>query len=1114
MTSIYTNNSYNHFNNNNDITPSLNQGDLFKNYQKKIKTKTKTNDKYSKNMGSNNNDNNLMEGFDTNAHTNSITEQSQNLLKQTEEIKANKKKVSELKTNYKSSLTQYDGLIETRSTQTQDYYDRIDPVKNPYLNQNICIGKPPVDGVKNTDDACGYVTNQGVFKWYPADNNVTYNNTAGKNGCPSTAYVKVNGEVDINAIGSMTTTKPPLLIGTPMVSGQSCGYEGNNVYVDKMLPPDIIPKYLDVYGTRGNPNIKFIGGAPPEPPPSFNGIQNGNFDTPRIKNNSYEYINSASRVPGWEFKGKSSGGRGSSGAVLINRSKAWNFPSYPFGEQAVSIQERGHIHQTLYMPVGTYLFTLYAVGRPCCSKIKGFNPLNIQLDGNKTIYTIKPTGKWEKYSIPITITKNGNHSIHIDGTVNNDNSTAIQKLELVATSEKKVENSVGTYTYDMCKESAMINGYQYFGLQDVNIEKSKGYCAVTNDYVSLSSKGQNKRVGATIILWESKTGGQGVNASLNRFGTLEVFDSSGKTIFSTPNDKAVPSNYFGCYNDRKNRAMGKKVDRAKHKFNYESCRQKATNQNYGLFGLQDTTTGENGQCFLAMYGDGSGLNMARRYGKATNCTKLGDGKYSGGVWSNAVYVNSDTFGVDYCLWVHDDGLMEITRGSGPRDNQGEIWNSGTKDKVQDANPLYIKSKGKYREDWVTSNGATLAKGEFIGSLNGKCALVMQMDGNLVLCTWQMEPNQDSMSDGNNGGGQGAAGFYDFSKVGIRQNFGKVGFVDENSGLHEYPETNLKFTTNYTKFTGVNCPGSDIPNAAYDNSTIEKCETTCNSMEECAGFVFEKSISRCWPKDKGIYPNSDIYTWPDGDTYIRTKEPVKLPNGIQNTNSNFSTKYTTYSDVNFPGSDIPNAAYNNSSVEKCEATCNSMENCSGFVFQKDNNRCWPKNKGEYQQSGFKNDKNNNTYVRLKEKPVDVPDGLEKISLIGVDTILYDGYTDGGGFNQKFGLEKALEKIQQKVATKGKQLNTFGSNVQGLTSLFSMFNDKLTEQSSINLTESDAQLDELDKTKGLIANMDNGIDNILNDTDIMVLQKNYSYLFWSIIAIGTVIVSMNIIKKKSN
>ena len=1093
MTSIYTNNSYNNHNFNNNITPSLNQGDLFKNYQNKIKTKTKMNDKYSKNKNDN-----FIEGFDTNTNTNtnSITEQSQTLLKQTEEIKANKKKVSELKKNYKSSLTQYDDLTNTRNKQTQDYYDRIDPAKNPYLNQNICL----------SNGSCGYVTNQGVFKPYPKDNNITYNNTAGKNGCPSTPYKNINGEGDVNAIGTMTTTTPPLLIGTPMVSGQSCGYEGNNIYVDKMLPPDMSANYLDVYGTTGNPEIKFIGGGPPPAPIGFNGIQNGNFDTPRMNDNSYKEFPGSNKVPGWEFHGD---------VYLMNNSKRLFYPRpYPNGSQAVSIRGNGNIKQTLNMPVGTYTLSVYAIGRPYGND-KVFNPLDIKLN-DKTIYTIKPTSSWVKNSVPINIETTGNYTIRFNGTTldlsaGQNHSTAIQKVELVAGSIKKADStSNGTYTYDMCKETAMINGYQYFGLQDVNKEKSKGYCAVTNDYVSLTAAGQNQRVGATIILWESKTAGEGVSALLNRFGSLEVFDSSGKTIFSTPNDKAVPSNYFGCYIDRGNRAMKKYISGGAHKFNYESCSKEATKHSYGLFGLQDTTTGENGQCFLSYWNGGSGVNTVRRYGKATNCTKLSDGKYSGGRWSNAVY-NNDVEGVDYCLEISNDGNMTLHRGYSPSDNQGEVWESGTKDKVQDANPMYAAAKGKFGAPWIRS-GASIAKGEFIGSIDGKCALVMQNDGNLVLCTWQMVPNEDSMSDGKTGGGQGAAAIYDLSQVGIRQNFGKVGFVDENAALHEYPETNLKFTTNYTKFKNINCPGSDIPNAAFNNSTVEKCETTCNSMENCAGFVFQTDISRCWPKDKGIYPNSDIYTWPDGDTYIRTKEPVKLPNGIQNTNSNFSTKYTKYSDVNFPGSDIPNSAYDNSTVEKCEATCNSIENCSGFVFQKDKNRCWPKNKGEYQQSGFKNDNNNNTYVRLKENPVNVPDGLEKINLIGVDSILYNGYTDGGGFDQKFGLEKALENIQQKVATKGKQLNTYGSKVQDVTSLFSMFNDKLTEQSKINLTESDTYLSELDKTNNLIQNMDNGIDNILNDTDIMVLQKNYSYLFWSIIAIGTVIVSMNIVKKK--
>ena len=39
----------------------------------------------------------------------------------------------------------------------------------------------------------------------------------------------------------------------------------------------------------------------------------------------------------------------------------------------------------------------------------------------------------------------------------------------------------------------------------------------------------------------------------------------------------------------------------------------------------------------------------------------------------------------------------------------------------------------------------------------------------------------------------------------------------------------------------------------------------------------------------------------------------------------------------------------------------------------------------------------------------------------------------------------------------------------------------------------------------------VDNILNDSDITVLQENYAYLFWSILAVGTVLVTMNVSKK---
>jgi hypothetical protein len=46
---------------------------------------------------------------------------------------------------------------------------------------------------------------------------------------------------------------------------------------------------------------------------------------------------------------------------------------------------------------------------------------------------------------------------------------------------------------------------------------------------------------------------------------------------------------------------------------------------------------------------------------------------------------------------------------------------------------------------------------------------------------------------------------------------------------------------------------------------------------------------------------------------------------------------------------------------------------------------------------------------------------------------------------------------------------------------------------------------------VTNFDTNVENMLKDSDIVVLQKNYNYLFWSILAVGTVLISMNIAKK---
>jgi hypothetical protein len=41
--------------------------------------------------------------------------------------------------------------------------------------------------------------------------------------------------------------------------------------------------------------------------------------------------------------------------------------------------------------------------------------------------------------------------------------------------------------------------------------------------------------------------------------------------------------------------------------------------------------------------------------------------------------------------------------------------------------------------------------------------------------------------------------------------------------------------------------------------------------------------------------------------------------------------------------------------------------------------------------------------------------------------------------------------------------------------------------------------------------NDINSMLSDTDIKLLQENYSYIYWSILAIGLLTVTINQMKK---
>jgi len=967
------------YKNNSLYTPALNQGQNFKNYQNKIKNKIK--------IKRDSNNINTKEGFQTSNTTSDdgsyqLAEDSKQILSDTSSGTDNS-----LQNEYNVTLLAYQKLLAKVSGGTSDYINRVSPT-NPYLNKYIHWTDPAAGG------SIMYVTNQGVAK--PIGDGDIYTSLWGNNGCPddkSVVDVTIPWDSSYNVEGTTIPTSPSLTVGPPMKANESCGNEGNNVYVDKLLT-NSSATYSGCYADDVSSSVMtFIGGAPQK----NSSIENGNFSQPSITNNTYEYITSVSKVPSWNF----------GNAVLLNNSSAWGYPMpYPNGNQCACIQGTTYMEQTLNLSVGSYTLSFMACGRPGFS---GANTIDIQLNG-ETFYSVTPpTTKWTSYSSSFTVTTSGNNIIKFLGTIQSgDNSSAFQNISLDTSG---VSTTSGSYTYDMCKNAAIDSGYKYFALQNVNTETSMGYCGVTNDSISATKNGTGYVVTGSVPLWASSWQGAetvaGSYAYLTEQGTLSLYNASGASIYNTPVDSTLTSGgYIGCYKDKDSRAMTNK----QKDFTLDDCKKYAEDNNYLYYALQATSkSNDKGQCFTS-----NDLTSSQKYGVANNCFENSFKQMVGSDWSNAIYSTEST--VAYYLIIQDDGNMCVYKGSSPSDNQGKIWCSETTGQQQKANPAYTAAKSKYGKNWIAS-GTGLSAGDFVGSTDGSIYLLMQSDGNLVLYTSTNAENCQKMKDGNTGGGVYGNALYEMSSVGIPGNMGKVAYVDSNSVLYPYPDSSIGLSNDYDIYTDFSSSGHDISGKSFSNATVDSCKSACNDLKNCYGFDFDKTNNVCYPKDNTMYPKGSKSINSSIDLYVRKPKITKPPTGVSNTI--FNTDSLTYDNYTKSTKDIGNS-YGLS-------TANSVE------------------KQQLDQ-----------------------------------------------------LKTRLDQISQQLSDDTGTLNTDEI--------------KVGNQSTLQTQSIGNYLKEYKNTNNKIKNFTSGnMDGIIRDSDINVLKENYNYYFWSILAVGTVLVTMNITKK---
>ena len=634
--------------------------------------------------------------------------------------------------------------------------------------------------------------------------------------------------------------------------------------------------------------------------------------------------------------------------------------------------------------------------------------------------------------------KNYNKNVVVNTVVSNPQSTYVgcyadaEDRAMKGTSELS-----GKYvTLDQCKQSAANGGYKYFGLQDYKAENQTGWCATSNSLSETQKYGpgllQNEKA-----IWSSNTAGSGANnMTITGDGRIVVQTAEGEIKWQSDNAPAEctwggnvnPGSVVGSYGGN---CVGKPkgID----------CGNPSSSESYGTDGIvgnlnnyiknavnTNISKGITNFSYSALseYSGDPAFCCAKTVNYSYQCGgfPFKSGEISGG--SNIDFNCSDEITkCKFFLSLQSDGNLCLYRGT-PENNTGSVWCSYTNGKQQKPNSNWVASKGKYGTDYMIM-GQMLGSEEWVSSSDGSLLLVMQSNGDLVLYTSDPQPNCTKGQNDNMYGGGWANAVYEMDRVGNPAYMGKVGYIDDNDRLSEYPTTmfNPNKEPTYNMVQNIDKGGNDIdiPSDKRENSTVELCKVISDSLgDQCPGFVFDKVNNRCFPK------NNAMITSPQS--------------------------YLDYTDVYYKNPKINN----NASCTKIVDGVDAVEYAN------------------YQMTGMSMSKNTVCGLQKATQRQNINRDILKIQLASIADEIVNKITYvetlNSQLNNQMGIDKTvLEQTLHKYQGISKQYNQY-------------------------------------KTVGSA-----NINGILSDSDIVVLQENYQYLFWSILAIAIVIITINVIKK---
>ena len=214
------------------------------------------------------------------------------------------------------------------------------------------------------------------------------------------------------------------------------------------------------------------------------------------------------------------------------------------------------------------------------------------------------------------------------------------------------------------------------------------------------------------------------------------------------------------------------------------------------------------------------------------------------------------------------------------------------------------------------------------------------------------------------------------------------------------------------------------------------------------------------------------------------------------------------------------------MDDCKTSCNNNENCFGFVWQPGPNVCYLKNNNTYPKSIRQ--QNASTTLGVRKPKLSASSSCSN-EIVEIDTIQYNNYlkgttmssetkcnqqlVDSSDIDKNNILITKLETLGQQIANKMDKMYATDNNLLNKMNMNEeQFNKELLEYKTIsNKINNDYQIKNQNNIEGMQNLNMYDINGILNDSDLRVLQENYSYIFWSILAVGLLTATVTTLKK---